>query len=220
MTRTDPTPDAPDLDRYLEPFEAARLAGDDPDLTAFLPPADDPAYLPVLRELVRVDLEFAWDAGEGRRLDSYRDRFPVLFADPESARAIAWEEFRLREAAGEDPTLAEYQARFGVDLSHLVGRGPEETASLAAAETTAFEVAPPDGHRYELVAELARGGMGIVYRAHDRALNREVAVKALRDPAGPVPGAARRLAEEARITGRLQHPGVPAVHDLGTLPDG
>src|SRR5258708_1697641 len=62
--------------------------------------------------------------------------------------------------------------------------------------------------------------MGIVYRATDTTLGREVAVKVLREKFGPASGAARRFADEARITGQLQHPGIPPVHDLGTFHDG
>ena len=74
--------------------------------------------------------------------------------------------------------------------------------------------------RYELLDEIAEGGMGAVLRAFDRTLGREVAVKVLQDryPAGSV--IARRFIDEARISGQLQHPGIPPVHDLGTLPDG
>jgi tRNA A-37 threonylcarbamoyl transferase component Bud32 len=67
--------------------------------------------------------------------------------------------------------------------------------------------------------EIARGGMGAVYRATDTILDREVAVKVLQDKYAIDSGAARRFAAEARITGQLQHPNIPAVHDLGTLPD-
>jgi serine/threonine protein kinase/Flp pilus assembly protein TadD len=79
---------------------------------------------------------------------------------------------------------------------------------------------PPAPPGYELIEEIGRGGMGVVYRARDLDLDRGVAVKLLqgRFPAdGP---AARRFVEEARITSQLQHPGIPPVHDLGTLPDG
>jgi serine/threonine protein kinase len=62
--------------------------------------------------------------------------------------------------------------------------------------------------------------MGVVYRATDTALGRVVAVKVLQEKFGTGSGAARRFADEARITGQLQHPAVPPVHDLGTLPDG
>ena len=77
--------------------------------------------------------------------------------------------------------------------------------------------APPG---YKLLEEVGRGGMGVVYRARDAALNRSVAVKFLlgRYPAdGPT---ARRFVEEAQITGQLQHPGIPPVHEVGALPDG
>jgi tetratricopeptide (TPR) repeat protein len=67
---------------------------------------------------------------------------------------------------------------------------------------------------------MARGGMGVIYRATDTALGREVAVKVLQEKYAPYSGAALRFADEARITGQLQHPGIPPVHDLGILPDG
>jgi tetratricopeptide (TPR) repeat protein len=73
--------------------------------------------------------------------------------------------------------------------------------------------------RYLLGEEIARG-MGVVYRATDAVLGREVAVKVLQEKYAPDSGTARRFADEARITGQLQHPNVPAVHDLGALPDG
>lgn len=62
--------------------------------------------------------------------------------------------------------------------------------------------------------------MGVVYRARDRALDRQVALKLLLDTFGPDSGAARRFLDEARITGQLQHPGIPAVYQVGALADG
>lgn len=78
---------------------------------------------------------------------------------------------------------------------------------------------PDLGDRYEVVRRLGRGGMGIVYAAHDRVLDREVAVKVL-DAADVRGDAARRLRDEARILARLEHPGIVPVHDAGTLADG
>jgi tetratricopeptide (TPR) repeat protein len=93
------------------------------------------------------------------------------------------------------------------------------THSLADPATTAG--GEPAAHdRYSLGDEIARGGMGVVYRATDTVLGRAVALKALSDRFGPDSAAARRFADEARITGQLQHPGIPPVHDIGTLPDG
>ena len=68
-------------------------------------------------------------------------------------------------------------------------------------------------------AEIARRDAGVIYRATDTVFGRTVAVKALQEQYGNAAGAVR-IANEARIVGRLQHPAVPAVYDFGTLPDG
>jgi eukaryotic-like serine/threonine-protein kinase len=75
------------------------------------------------------------------------------------------------------------------------------------------------GTRYEVLEPIARGGMGTVYLARDRDLERDVAIKVLSVPE-PGPGAAERMLREARIIARLEHPGIVPVHDVGTLPDG
>jgi hypothetical protein len=78
-------------------------------------------------------------------------------------------------------------------------------------------VSPPG---YELTEEIGRGGMGVVYCARDTALARDVAVKLLSERYRPDSVPAQRFLSEARITGQLQHPGIPAVHQVGTLADG
>src|SRR5262249_1929981 len=87
----------------------------------------------------------------------------------------------------------------------------------AAVETSAPPTSPPG---YDLRDEIGRGGMGVVYRARDTTLDRDVAVKLLSDRYPADSPAARRFLSEARITGQLQHPGIPAVHQVGTLADG
>jgi serine/threonine-protein kinase len=76
-----------------------------------------------------------------------------------------------------------------------------------------------DASRYELLDRIGEGGMGAVYRARDRALGREVALKVLRAPA-PSDEERRRLLREARVLAGLEHPGIVPVHDVGTLADG
>ena len=77
----------------------------------------------------------------------------------------------------------------------------------------------PPGGRYEVRDVVGEGGMGTVYRAYDRSLDREVALKVLR-PDRADSAAAARLEREARILARLEHPGIVPVHDAGTLADG
>jgi len=77
------------------------------------------------------------------------------------------------------------------------------------------------GTRYEVLSELGRGGMGIVYLARDPALDREVALKIVdRADGGTGSAAPAALAHEARILARLEHPGIVPVHDFGELRDG
>jgi serine/threonine protein kinase len=73
------------------------------------------------------------------------------------------------------------------------------------------------GDRYEIREEIGRGGMGTVFRAFDRELERDVAIKILSTAS---PGTAARILKEARILGRLEHPGIIPIHDVGTMPDG
>jgi serine/threonine protein kinase len=75
------------------------------------------------------------------------------------------------------------------------------------------------GTRYEIREAIGRGGMGTVYLARDRELERDVALKVLSGPE-PEPEAAERMLREARIIARLEHPGIVPVHDVGLLPDG
>ena len=71
------------------------------------------------------------------------------------------------------------------------------------------------GDRYELGSVIGQGGMGRVYRAHDRQLDREVAVKVLPGAEHGDPSRRFRFEREARATARVSHPNVVAVYDEG-----
>jgi len=90
-------------------------------------------------------------------------------------------------------------------------------AAAGAGETVALPVPRLDGTslgRYEIRREIGRGGMGVVYEAHDSKLHRTVAIKVL--PAEAVDEAARiRFLQEARAAATLNHPNVVAIHDAG-----
>ncbi|MER6146243.1 protein kinase [Streptomyces sparsogenes] len=73
--------------------------------------------------------------------------------------------------------------------------------------------------RYVVREELGRGGMAAVYRAHDTALDRVVAVKVMHGELGRDPSFRRRFKREAQLAARLAHAHVVAVHDIGEEPD-
>ncbi len=89
----------------------------------------------------------------------------------------------------------------------MLGQGLEATAKATAG-------------RFLLRHEIAHGGMGRVYRAVDLSVGRDVAVKVLNDRFANRPDAIARFLAEARITGRLQHPAIPPVFEIGHLDDG
>jgi len=73
---------------------------------------------------------------------------------------------------------------------------------------------------FQLLREIGRGGMGVVWSARDTALDREVAVKFIQSRYENESAAAPRFLDEARITGQLQHPGIPAVYQVGQVAGG
>src|SRR5262245_22570119 len=88
---------------------------------------------------------------------------------------------------------------------------PSETSPLPAKEGgTGLPVVPG----YEVLAELGRGGMGVVYKAQQISLNRPVALKMLRDSALAGPEQMTRLRTEAAAAARLQHPHIVQIYDL------
>ncbi len=75
------------------------------------------------------------------------------------------------------------------------------------------------GARYEVLGEIARGGLGVVFKGRDRDLGRDVAVKVLHDRFKEDRQVTERFVEEAQIGGQLQHPGIVPVYELGLQDD-
>src|SRR5262245_44921328 len=69
--------------------------------------------------------------------------------------------------------------------------------------------------RYEILSPLGRGGMGIVYKAHDRELDEMVAVKVLRAEVARSEDMARRFRSEIKLARRVRHPNVCGIHEYG-----
>jgi serine/threonine-protein kinase len=70
------------------------------------------------------------------------------------------------------------------------------------------------GDRYEIISELGHGGMGVVYRAHDPLLNRDVAVKVI-PPTLLTAQAEERFRREAQLVAQMDHPAIVPIYDIG-----
>ncbi|MFN0242368.1 MAG: bifunctional serine/threonine-protein kinase/formylglycine-generating enzyme family protein [Planctomycetota bacterium] len=91
----------------------------------------------------------------------------------------------------------------------------EASSDEVDAELARIVQSHAQNERYEILEPVDRGGMGLVLRVRDRVLGREVAMKRVRTRGRPEPARIRRFLAEAKLAGRLDHPGIATVHDLG-----
>ncbi|EMI16907.1 serine/threonine-protein kinase [Rhodopirellula maiorica SM1] len=96
---------------------------------------------------------------------------------------------------------------------------PATDADSIADSPRVTRDAPAIASRYESVGEVGRGGWGIVERAVDHQLDREVAVKRFTDADEVTEQERQRFLHEARVTSQLQHPGIVPVHEMGDRRD-
>src|SRR5262245_10617266 len=92
-----------EVDQYVEAFESVRAASGPVPSADYLPAEDSPLYLPVLRELACLEMEYSWSERGPRRLQELARDFPLLLKDRDTLQAVAFEEYRLRLQAGEHP---------------------------------------------------------------------------------------------------------------------
>jgi hypothetical protein len=210
-------------------FEAAWCTGWPESIEQFLPAEDDVRYLATLEELVAIDLEFRWKAArEGSsgpangsaelptrftpRLRDYLLRFPRL-ARPDIVQRLEAEEAQVRQRYGGEDTPTRNATRIPLvtpdDRAEL-----SRTRDLPRQSGRSTEPGPTIPG-YEIVGELGRGGMGVVYQALQTSLKRIVALKMIRsaDHAGPEERA--RFRSEAEAVAHLQHANIVQVHEIG-----
>ncbi len=95
--------------------------------------------------------------------------------------------------------------------------GRDDTVASEEGPNPTLEALPPGYRigRFVILYRLGVGGMGVVYAAYDRELDRKLGIKVLRTHLGASPGARVRMTREAQALARVDHPNVLAVHDVG-----
>jgi hypothetical protein len=138
----------------------------------------------------------------------------------------------LRKERGERPALAEHQRRFphlaeplavqfevesalGSSAAPLTWVPPSTVVSVPPPPAPSPEGAPSLLSGYEILTELGRGGMGVVYKARQVALKRTVAVKMLLGGSHAGPEELARFRNEALAVARLAHPNIVQVYEVG-----
>ncbi|MEW6742875.1 MAG: protein kinase [Planctomycetota bacterium] len=178
-----------------------------------LSPAED-AYFEYLSRRER---------GEGLSFDAFCTEHPALGSQLREVHA-AWQWLADMQKPGCSGAFLVSRV-----LEQAPGSGPPRSADHEHHVLTRLLASGASGRGYQLVREVARGGMGIVDAVWDPALRRTVARKtcALRLRSGSPPGlsaswwrALTRFLDEAQITGQLDHPGIVPVHELGVDDEG
>jgi serine/threonine-protein kinase len=114
-------------------------------------------------------------------------------------------------------TLAE---TVGVHSQILLRDGPDDSGPVLQPGTREFLHGVGETGRYQVLGEIARGGMGVVLKGRDTDLGRDVAIKVLQVAYVHQSSMVQRFVEEAQIAGQLQHPGILPVYELGLGADG
>jgi predicted Ser/Thr protein kinase len=180
----------------LDRFNAAWKSGTPLPIKSFLPVEGDPDYLDVLVRLIKSELHWSWkryhaQVEEGKEGVTVEEGFRVEQHYLNDFPCLRDHPEHLRELEKRE---AEVRRRFG--------NKPEGQ-----------HVLPPG---YELLGELGKGGMGVVYRARQVSANRVVALKMILSAGGADPARRDRFRTEAEALARLSHPNIVQVYEVGS----
>jgi serine/threonine protein kinase len=190
--------------------------GDDvpPDLHSFLP-AEPPALRRlVLKELVKIDMEYRWQHHDmPKQVEEYVEEFPELADNGEVSCDLIYEEYHVRRQLETPPEPDEYYKRFPEQVKRLRAMMTLEpnqmtTTTQIAGKRAADLVVGQQIDDFDLLVMLGKGSFGSVFLARQRSMQRIVALKISRD-----------RGMEPQTLAQLDHPHIVRVYDQRVLTD-
>ncbi|MDF1661481.1 MAG: protein kinase [Planctomycetota bacterium] len=162
------------------------------------------------------------ETAHGQGSGSHSGRLPAQngagAARPSGRLNASSSQFPAAQSPPSRPPILPVDSMTSVDSAFVNRSAVLSTSKRQAGWASMFEGDEELSERYEILEEIARGGMGAIYRAKDNILDRDVAMKVTLN--GSSKAAEQRFLQEGRITGQLDHPNIVPVHDMGQLPDG
>ncbi len=157
-------------------------------------------------------------AGQAATAEQYASRFP-LFAEELRAQ-IKFHQALDDPASAVQDSFTSVSAESGAKVNtgpyiedDLTFNVPPEDLERDPSKATVSRT--PQIQGYDILEEIGRGGMGVVFKARHRKLDRWVALKMLLEGPFSNPNHARRFLVEAKASARLQHPGIVQIHEVG-----
>jgi len=153
--------------------------------------------------------------GLPRLFELFKDRFRRDVSKPAEQKDYSALKDRLENLEGLICRL-DSEINYQLEKSLSSGRLATSASPAAASQmpTTFMNIAAALEGRYQVLKELGRGGMGIVFQAHDKQLNEQVAIKILSPLLSHDADAIARMKREVSAARRITHPNVIRIHDL------
>ncbi len=193
-----------ELEHVASAFEAAWQAAGTAKIEDFID-LDEPANKGTLCELIRLDLELRWSAGETPAVEDYLRRYAKIDFSADEVTSFAFEEYRVRFQYGHPCEPIEFEQRLGINASRWPKweHSDSESNRRAGVNLTLPSVGE-QFHGFELVGVLGKGAFGTVFLARETELsNRLVALKVT-----------ERSDLEPQSLARLQHTNIIPIYSL------